>query len=349
MVRKVSRSALRRINRAFNNFYRRCEEKAKKLGYPRFKPRHRMKSFDCPKGGFRIRESGNRWAILIKGLKPFVVKNIPEGDIKEIRIVRTAKRVNVQFVVEQEVDVTPSTADFVGIDLGVTNLATFSNGKKIKGRKLKLAKQKARQRKLNLKSRKGKNGKPRNHRKAKRWGSRGYRSARLLFAKECQTLRERELGFLHWLTSKIIKDHPNLVVEQLQILNMVKNHKLARSILEQKWGTFVRMLEYKAERAGGRVVKVNPANTSKTCYGCGSVKSVLLLSERVYSCSNCGIEVDRDVNAARNILRVAQAMSSAGVSAGEFGNEVKQIDGVELWQGVVERIQNSIVTHKSTI
>ena len=180
----ATRSVLRRIDRAFNNFYRRCKEKAKKPGYPRFKPRHRMKSFDCPKGGIRIRESGNRWAILIKGLKPSIVKNIPEGDIKEIRIVRTAKRVNVKFVVAQEVDVTPSDADFVGIDLGITNLATSSDGTKIKGRKLKLAKQKARQRKLNLKTRKGKNGKPRDNRKAKRRGSRGYRSARLLFAKE---------------------------------------------------------------------------------------------------------------------------------------------------------------------
>lgn len=142
-----------------------------------------MKSFDCPKGGFSIRESGNRLAILIKGLKPFIVKNLPEGDVKEIRIVRTAKRVKVQFVIEQEVDVTPSTADFVGIDLRITNLATFSNGKKIKGRNVKLAKQKARQCKLNLNSRKGKNRKPRDHRNAKRLGSRGYRSARSLFAK----------------------------------------------------------------------------------------------------------------------------------------------------------------------
>ena len=346
---KATRSSLRRIDRAFNNFYRRCKEKAKKPGAPMFKPRHQMKSYVCPSSGFRIRESGNYWAILIKGLKPFIVKNIRESDKKEIRIVRTAKRVKVKFVVEQEVDVTPSTADFVGIDLRVSNLATFSNGKKIKGRKLKLAKQKARQRKLNLKSRKGKNGKPWDHRKAKRWNSGGYRSALSLFSKEGQTLREQELGFLHWLTSKIIKDHPDLLVEQLQILKMVKNHKLARSILEQKWETFIRMLDYKAERAGGRVVKVNPANTSKTCSGCGSVKAVLLLSERVYSRSNCGIEVDRDVNAARNILRLEQAMSSAGVSAGEFGNDSKQIDGVELWRGVVERIQNILVTHKSTI
>lgn len=111
---------------------------------------------------------------------------------------------------------------------------------------------------------------------------------------------------------------------------MVKNHKLAWSILEQKWGTFIRTLECKAESARGRVVKVNPANTSKTCSRCGSVKAVLLLLERVYTCSKCGIEVDRDVNATRNILRLAQAISSAGVSAGEFRSGVKVIDSVWL-------------------
>ena len=158
------------------------------------------------------------------------MKNIPEGDIKEIKGVRKAKRVNIQFVVEQELDVTPSDTDFVGIDLGITNLAIFSNGKNIKDCK------------LNLNSLKGKTGKSRDHRKAKRWGHRAYHSARSLFVKESKTLREQELGFQHWLTSKIIKERPNLVVEQLQTLNMMKNHKLAWSKLEQKWGTFIRML-----------------------------------------------------------------------------------------------------------
>ena len=286
-----------------------------------------MKSFDCPEGRFSNRESGIR----IKGLKPFIVKKIPEGEIKEIRLVGTARRMNVQFVNKQEVNVTPSIADFVGIDLVVTNLATFSNVKKINGRNLKLAKQKARQRELNLKSCKGTNGETRDHCKAKHC----YRLSRALIAKVFQTLREQVLGSRHWLTSKIVQEHPNLVVEQLQILNMVKNHKLARSILEQRWATFVRMLEYKAERAGSRVVKVNPANTSRMCSRCSSVKAVLLLSERVYSCSNCDIEIDCDINAARNMLRLAQTMSSAGISAGEFGNEGKEIDGIGLWEGVV--------------
>ena len=196
---------------------------------------------------------------------------------------------------------------------------------------MKLAKQKARQRKLNLKSRIGKNGETRDYRKAKRC----YRSSRALIEKVCQTLRERALGILLWLTLKIVQEHPNLVVEQLQTLNMVKNHKLARSILEQRWATFVRALEYKAERANGRVVKVNPTNTSPMCSSCSSVMAALLLSERVYLCFDCGIEIDRDLNAARNILRLTQTMSSAGISAGKFGNEVKENDGVGLWQGVV--------------
>ena len=78
------------------------------------------------------------------------------------------------------------------------------------------------------------------------------------------------------------------------------------------------------------MVLVSLRDTNKTCYRCGNVKDLLLLRERVYSCSECGIEVDRDVNAARNILRLAQAMSSARVSAGEFGSDVKEIDGIGL-------------------
>ena len=94
------------------------------------------------------------------------------------------------------------------------------------------------------------------------------------------------------------------------------------------------------------MVKVNPAITSRTFYGFGSVNAVLLLPERVYSLSNCGIEIDRDVNAVRNILRLAQAMFSAGVSTGEFGSKVKEIDGVGLRCAVVKRTQNSIMVRK---
>lgn len=125
----------------------------------------------------------------------------------------------------------------------------------------------------------------------------------------------------------MVQEHPILEIEQLQTLNMVKNHKLARSKLEQRWATFVRALEYKAERANGRVVKVNPTNTSPMGSSCSSVKAALLLSERLYSCFDCGIEIERNVNSAPNILRLAQTMSSARVSGFGFGTGVKEIDG----------------------
>lgn len=116
-----------------------------------------------------------------------------------------------------------------------------------------------------------------------------------------------------------------------------------RSYDFHKDGTFVRLLVYMAERACDRVVKVNPANTSQMYSDCDSVKAMLLNSERVYSFSNCGIEIDRDVNVARNILWLAQAMSSVWVSAEKFGKGVKENDGV------VERTKNSKVIYKSTI
>ena len=329
------RSALCRIDRGFKSFFRRVKEGAKKPGYPRYKSRNRMRSFDCPAGGFTIRESGNRWAVRIKGLEPFIVKSIPDGKIKEIRVVKTAKRITIQFVVEKEIDVTPSDAPFVGIDLGIESLITLSNGKKIPGRKRKLERQKERQRKLRVNARKG------SKQKAKTKWSNSYKKALRSYSKECQTVKERELGFMHMLTSAIVSKHPNLVIEDLQITNMVKNHKLARRILEQSWGTFKRLLEYKAESAGGQVVTVSPRNTSRACSDCGSVKETLSLSERVYKCSVCGLQIDRDLNAARNILMLGCASVSAGYEAVGF-EDVDCINGDLLRWGGIERSQNSI-------
>ena len=332
----ATRSALRRVDYAFKSFFRRVKEGAKKPGYPRYKSRNRMRSFDCPAGGFTIREVGNRWAVCIKGLEPFIVKSIPEGKIKQIRIVKTAKRITIHFIVDKEIDVTPSETPFVGIDLGIESLITLSNGKNILGRKRKLDRQKKRQRKLRVRARKG------SKQKAKTKGSNSYKKARALYSKECQTVKERELGFMHMLTSAIVSKYPNLVIEDLQITNMVKNHKLARRILEQNWGTFKRLLEYKAESAGGQVVTVSPRNTSRACSDCGNVKEALSLSERVYKCSVCGIQIDRDLNAARNILKLGCSSVTAGYEAVGF-EDVDWISGDLLRRGGIDRSQNSIL------
>ena len=148
------RSTLRRLDRAFKSYVTRVKVKAKKLGYPRYRSRNRVRSFDCPADGFTICKTGRRWAVRKKGLEPFCVESIPEGKIKKIRVVQTYKQIVIQFVVEKEIDMTPSNAAFVGIDFGIESLITLSNGEKIPGSKRKIERQKKLQRKLRVNTRK---------------------------------------------------------------------------------------------------------------------------------------------------------------------------------------------------
>jgi len=101
-----------------------------------------------------------------------------------------------------------------------------------------------------------------------------------------------------------------VAVEELNIKGMVKNHHLAKSISDAGWGEFISMLEYKAGEAGTKLVKVNPSGTSQKCSRCGMTVPKEL-SERVHCCPYCGLTLDRDVNAARNILKRALALEAA--------------------------------------
>ena len=109
----------------------------------------------------------------------------------------------------------------------------------------------------------------------------------------------------HELTRKLVAERSaKFYVEDLRVPNLVKNHHLARAIIEQQWRAFFDMLTYKAESAGGWVRKVNPRHTSQRCSGCGAMPDQrLTLGDRTYLCLTCGLVVERDVNAARNVLQ----------------------------------------------
>ena len=338
----ATRSCLNRLDEAFKSFFRRVKESKKKPGFPRFKTRRRMRSFDCPKGSFRLREHKKGWAVNIKGLEPFIVRDIPLGDIKLVRVVVTPQRVNVQFVVETKVVIEPCDVPIIGIDRGVTNIVALSNGETVEGRKRDLGRKKRLQRQLKVETDEEEAKKRPEHRKLKTTRSKSYQKARNRHAKESQRVSEREHNYLHRETARIVRLSPNLAIEDLQIQNMVKNHKLARSILEQGWGKFANMLTYKAERAGGKVTRVDPKNTSRMCSGCGNVKTELSLSERVYTCSSCGLRIDRDVNAAINISRIAS--KSGGNSPGGFGDiEIGSCSDLRK-KGDTTRAQNSMLS-----
>lgn len=129
-------------------------------------------------------------------------------------------------------------------------------------------------------------------------------------AKAHAKVRNQRRDFLHKESRKLVNAYELIAVEELNVKGMVKNHRLAKSISDAGWSEFLAMLCYKAEEAGSRVVKVNSSGTSQECSRCGMHVSKTL-SVRVHECPYCGLVLDRDVNAARNILARALALEAA--------------------------------------
>lgn len=300
---RVQRSILKRLDRAYQHFFKRG-------GYPRFKSwRTGIHSFEDPAPA-KVKSSGRYYSYQVKGIGRLKFRDaLPAGIVKVVRVVRTPRRVKLQFVIEvaapEVLDVRPP----VGIDLGVKDRATLSDGYKVPKNRVDRDTLKRRQRRL---ARAQKNS---NNREKKR----------RLLAKAWQRVTERERGKIQEITAALVQDHAcRFVVEDLQIPNMVKNHSLARSIVEQQWGYFVQCLTYKAVSAGGWVVKVSPRHTTQQCSGCGAMPCEKLdLGQRVYCCYACGMTLDRDLNAAINILHRGLSSDSAGMSAEMKGGYAK--------------------------
>ena len=297
----AQRSVLFRLDKAFKAFFARVK-RGEKPGFPRFRSRRRaVRSFETD--AFRVHRQGAWQAVTIKGIGRFRFRGEVDGVPKVLRIVRTPRRVEVQFVVElAQGDITEDTRAPVGIDVGIRARVTLSGGEIVPGTTLDRAQLRHRQRRVS---------------RARR-GSNARRKKCAGLAKEWQRVTERERGLLHALTSRLVREQgPRFYVEDLRIPNMVRNHHLARAILEQTWGAFVTLLTYKAEDAGGWVRKVPAQGTSQRCSACGAVPSTPLgLAVRTYRCgAGCRNVVHRDVNAARNILSVGLALDRPGGEA----------------------------------
>ncbi|NER04951.1 MAG: IS200/IS605 family element transposase accessory protein TnpB, partial [Okeania sp. SIO3C4] len=195
-----------------------------------------------------------------------------------------------------------STKKQVGIDLGITSLLTTSDGEKVANpknlqklhKKLRLA-----QKSLS--------------RRAK--GSNNYQKARLKVARIHAKIKDSRLDYTHKLTTQLIRENQTIVVEDLAVKNMVKNHKLARAISDANWGEIVRQLEYKADWYGRELIKIDRYfPSSKRCSDCGHVVEKLPLNIREWDCPECAAHHDRDVNASINILAAGQAVSVCGAT-----------------------------------
>ena len=291
---QCQRSVLFRLDKAFKSFFRRVKAGGKP-GFPRFKGQGRqIRSFDVPSP---IIKDGS---LRIKGIGRFRIDAEEGLQVKAARVVKSALRVSVQLICEVEDSHRPQDSPIV-IDMGLKHRAIFSTGETIDRVKLDRRGLKRRQRKLSRSKR------------ASNTGRKKVRTAQ----KEWERTRNRERQSLHRISADIVRRHNMIAVENLQIGNMVNNHCVARAITEQQWGQVGHQLICKAESAGGEVVQVDPRHSSTDCSRCGC-RRTMPLSVREYVCNECGLVLDRDVNAARNILR--RGMSLAGWEIGSLSH-----------------------------
>ena len=144
----------------------------------------------------------------------------------------------------------------------------------------------------------------------KKLKSNNRKNSRLRIARLHEKITNQRLDFLHKLSKKLVSNFQLIVFEKLNIKGMLKNRYLARSISDASWNRFLQMLIYKAEEAGSWAIGVSAKNTTQTCNGCGNTVEKSLAT-RIHKCPRCGLSIDRDINAARNILQSAFAKASA--------------------------------------
>src|SRR6266550_2561561 len=310
----VLQDVLRRLDRAFQNFFRRCKT-GENPGFPRFQGRNRYDSFTYPDGaGWKF---DGQYLHLTKIGKVKVKLHRPiTGKIKIVTIKREVDHWYVTFSCEiEEPEKLPVSYEDVGIDLGVTHLATLSNGEMIEHPRSYRKARKVLEKRQHAFSR-------------KKRGSHRREKARKLVAKAHRKIARQRKDFQQKASKKLVERYQVIVFEDIKTSNLTKKPKpkqdengtylpngasakggLNQSILDAGWGTFFSMCSVKAAWAGRTLLKVSPKFTSQVCSGCGQVRKKDL-SERWHSC-DCGTELDRDVNAAINILERGRRQQGA--------------------------------------
>lgn len=279
-----------RVDLAFKAFFRRMKAGGDP-GYPRFKGFGRYDSLTYPQYGNGAKLDG-RTLILSKIGSVKVVRHRPvEGQIKTVTLRRASTgKWYVSFSVETEPQPLPETPAAVGVDVGLSAFATLSTGEQVDNPRFFRQDERALARAQRKLAREQKGTPKRAHR-------------RKAVARIHERVAFRRRDFAHQQARKLVDRFGVIAVEDLRITNMLKNHCLAKSIADAAWNQFVLVLTSKAEDAGRQVVQVEPRNTSKRCSRCGQLVEKGL-SVRVHQCPVCSLVMDRDENAAVNILAV---------------------------------------------
>lgn len=284
---QVLQETLKRLDKAFDAFFRRLKSGDRKAGFPRFRARARYDSFTYAQSGFAI-EHGKLRLSKIGKVKIKLHRPI-EGKIKTLTVTRSSTgKWFACFSVECEPEPLPVITEATGVDMGLKSFAVLSNGEAIASPKFFRMEEK----RLAKASRKL---------SAETKGTPERRKRRKVVAHVHERIANQRRNFAHQESRKLVNRFAIIVFENLNIRGMLKLHCLAKSISDAAWNQLVQFTTYKAANAGRCVVQVNPRNTSKMCSRCGELVEKSL-SVRIHECPGCGLVLDRDHNAAINIL-----------------------------------------------
>jgi putative transposase len=293
----LQRWTLKRMDDAFQGFFRRLKARSGKAGFPRFRGKGRWEAFGFAEfSGIQLDGRRLRFTGMLGGLKLHLHRPLPdEADIRSCVFRCDGRGWHVCLQIAVAAAKRRSVASAVGVDLGLKVFAYCSDNVVIPNPRIAQRAEKELRRRQRALSR------------CKRGSNRRHK-VRAQVAILHRKIADTRNSWLHQKPAELVKRADLIAVEDLKVSNMVRHPTLARSISDASWSRFISMLDYRAEKAGGHLIRVDPRNTSQKCSGCGELvpKS---LAVRTHACPSCGLVVDRDHNASLNILR-------AGIGAG---------------------------------
>jgi putative transposase len=310
----VLQDVVMRVDLAFQAFFRRVKA-GEKPGYPRFKGKGQYSSITYPQNGNGAALNDRTLTLSRIGAVKVVMHRPIEGAIKTVTVQRSAGKWYVCFSCEVEPQPLPPSAEVVGVDLGLKTFAVLSNFESIK-RQRWMKRDEQDIARLQRKKERLPKGSP-ERRKVVKALSHAY-----------QRSNNHRNDFAHQQSRKLVNRFGLLVFEKLDIQDMQANGNkvINRNIADVAWARFVQYTAYKAESAGRSVIQVNPRGTTQMCSDCGEIVPKDL-SVRVHDCPHCGLKLDRDLNAALNIL--GRGLASIGVPLGEM---TRRSPSLQAWE-----------------